>query len=394
MRMRDLIDLVEAPGPFTANLFHGSDNPEGFGVDSNQGTTFASFDEASSQGRYVFACRIVLDRPMRARSEEELAEMLPLLLHGAEFDGCVFDAGGVRKVITRDPAAVEIHERHDAKCDLDEVENDVDAPLLEFVPDPGSRIVLVTGQLASAGVERVMEALGDLDFTFEVRPLDVAVAAWLTTERIADEIGDLEGVAAVVIPGKTGGEDAVIEARHGVKVLRGPACYSQLPTFFERQGIEIPADGIVRPKLVMLGGDAESARMLAATYEVPLLDVDGIIASLGPSDPLVRAAQAATSQGQPIPHNVKAEIVRSRMFLPDVANGFVLLGYPETARDAVWFDEFELNVDAIIAFDDAPADVLDHYRDAPALLIVDGDDRAADLYRGVEGRLRRCVVTR
>jgi hypothetical protein len=272
--MRHLIERVSVYRSFFGLLFSGSPEPR-LKIDKIAGTPFSDFDSARKNGNYVFECEINLQNALYTRSQDVFDEAVVVLAHERAYDGVVFTQNEERIVVVFDPDRVSVLDRHDAACDLDSPLNEAGIVLREFSPEEGQNLLLVTGQLAKTGLSRVMQALGDIPFYYEIRALDVAVAAWLTTDRIGDEIGDLEGFDVVVIPGKATGDETDLQARLGVTVMRGPSCYSEIPLFLEHEGVVIDPEGIIRPKIVVVG-DPEHAQLLARTYEVPLIDPEAL----------------------------------------------------------------------------------------------------------------------
>jgi hypothetical protein len=390
--MRDLIDGVALSKAFQGILFHGTPEHK-LVIDHENGSLFTTFDDACNYGPNVFECRVTLRRPHILTSADNPHELITNLTHEG-YDGCIMDQGGVRKVIVFDAKSITLLKHHDAGCDLDEMDIEHNVILKEFRPGAGQHVLMITGNLAKSGLERVMSALGTEDFTYEISNLDIAVAAWITTDLIKNSIDNLEGVDLIMIPGKITGDEEQLAKDLGVKVIRGPVCYSELPVFLERHGVEIDPEGIVRPKIIMLGDEAEYAEALSKTYEVPHLTVHEMLATLGSDDVLVQQINEFMSDGAPVPHYLMAELVRSRLVMQDVQKGYVLDGYPHTPRDAVWMDEINPQPDVIVAMGSADPEVVVHYYDNPALVEVDStvpERTMSNLYTGVETLMRQCV---
>lgn len=228
----------------------------------------------------------------------------------------------------------------------------VDAPLDEERPAPGTHVLMITGKIAKSGLERVMHAINPQDFTYEIRAMDIQVAAWLDAEMVAKEIGDVSGFGLVIVPGKVTGDVDGLTERLGVRVERGPNCYSELPVFFEEQGLEkIDDDDILRPRAAVIGSSAfrgTVAAYLAETYQIPLITRAGLVSdALAASDE--RAAILATYED--VPHNLMAELVRERFIDNDVKRGFVFDGYPVTPRDMQWLTDMKIGVDMYVMVD-------------------------------------------
>ena len=52
------------------------------------------------------------------------------------------------------------------------------------------RVLFITGKLAEKGLKTVINSIEDKTFSYEIRNLNVNVAALLTTEMIERRIGD------------------------------------------------------------------------------------------------------------------------------------------------------------------------------------------------------------
>lgn len=391
MAMRQHIDSIAFLNGFRGIFFHGS--PDDLVIDQENGTLFTDQYAAGRQGRNVYECRIILERPLRVREMDGIPHDLVSMLHAEGYDGYILETDKGRQIVVIDPDAVEVLQAHEMACDevLDEDGEDI---LREFRPEAGQHIVMVTGKLAQTGLRRVLEALGPDDFTYEIRAFDIAVAAWISTDLIRDTIGDLDEADLLLIPGKVTGDEQELARALSRTVLRGPNCYSELPTFFERQGIEqVEPDGIVKPKIIMLGSAAVPyGGELAKTYEIPHLT---IAALLSQDDPVAEMARDAQAKGEEIKHNWLAEIVRARLMEPDCRNGFMLDGYPRILRDTQWLVDMNVHADAIILMGrPEDAEVADFYRDQPGFMEIDMSDPAnvrSDLYTRVEAMLQQCV---
>lgn len=390
--MRDFIDGVALSTSYQGILFHGTPDHK-LVIDHDNGSLFTTFDDACNYGPNVFECRVSLRRAHVLTSADNPHELITNLRHEG-YDGCILAQDGVRKVVVFDSKCITLLKHHDAGCDLEEMDIEHNVILKEFRPGAGQHVLMITGNLAKAGLERVMAALGTEDFTYEIRNIDIAVAAWITTDLIKNSIDTTEGVDLIMIPGKCTGDEEQLSKELGVKVIRGPVCYSELPTFLEHHGVEIDPEGIVRPKIIMLGDEAQYAEALSKTYEVPHLTIHSMLDALGGDDMLVQKINEFMSDGAPVPHYLMAELVRSRLVMPDVQKGYLLDGYPHTPRDAVWMDEIKPQPDVIVSMGSADPEVVVHYYSNPALIEVDAtvsQRTMSNLYTGVEGLMRQCV---
>lgn len=256
----------------------------------------------------------------------------------------------------------------------------------EFRPDPDSHVLMVTGRMAKPGLTRMMLAIDPDDFTYEIRAMDIQVAAWLTVEKIANDIGDLTGVDLVLVPGKTMGDEKDLEKAIGIKVIRGPGCYSELPDFLEEEGFEQEVSDVPRPKLLVFN-DYNVAEFLAKTYEVPFITIDSLIK---------RAQDDGITSDDFSRHNVLAELVRARLLEPDAKRGFVLYNYPRIARDIEWLEDMKVKQDAVVYVGNKDHnDIIDYYKDKTGFLTINDKDeksRMANALEKVEMLMQQCVV--
>lgn len=224
----------------------------------------------------------------------------------------------------------------------------------EYRPTEGSKVVFVTGRLASNGLRRVLEAINPEDFTYEIRVLDVEVAAWLDVSTIYDQIGDVSDIDVVVIPGKTTGDDEELSKMLNVQVVRGPNCYSELPVFLEELGLEPDSSlKVVPPKIIVLEDEYDVAEYLAQIYELKLID----------PIKLERSSNIDADK-----HNQVAELVRSETILTE---GWVIKNYPNTVRDIQWIQEMQLNPDVVAAPNNKSTEVIEFYKDKPQFIALD-----------------------
>ncbi len=125
-------------------------------------------------------------------------------------------------------------------------------------------IVFLTGRLARARLERVLEAMKPEDFTFEIREIGVKVAALMTPEIIGRRLSDVCNADRVVMPGRCRGDLDALRARFGVPFERGPDDLKDLPEFFGRKSGP--------PDL-----SRHDVRIFAEIVEAPRLDLAGIV---------------------------------------------------------------------------------------------------------------------
>jgi len=93
-------------------------------------------------------------------------------------------------------------------------------------------ILFITGKLAEKGLKTVIESIEDKKFTYEIRNLNVNVAALLTTDMIARRLDDVTPFDEIIIPGRVRGDLAALEKKINKKIIRGPDELKDLPTIF------------------------------------------------------------------------------------------------------------------------------------------------------------------
>ena len=275
--------------------------------------------------------------------------------------------------------------------------------LKEWRPEAGIHMVAVTGQLAEKGLTRILEAIDPEDFTYEIRVFDVAVAAWISTDMIREQVGDLEGVDLILTPGKLMGDEDELARELDRPIVRGPECYSELPTFLEVEDFERITDlDLVKPRLAIIGSKQQRlryGRLLAKTYESPFLTQRNMLMSARENgEKIGELVYDFRSKGEDVPPNLTASLVNSRLMEDDAA-GFVLADYPITPRDAQWIDDLSIILDAVIHLDNgSPIDeeLISYYNEQAKLVTVDtrGGGRAviARLLETVESLLNTCVL--
>lgn len=260
--------------------------------------------------------------------------------------------------------------------------------LQEYRPAANSHMILITGKLARSGLTRMMEAIDPEDFTYEIRVLNTQVAAWLTAEQIINEIGDVGHANVILVPGKTQGNTEDIEQALGVQVLRGPGCYSELPVFFEETGFEDQVSDVPRPRLLVLGAQADSiSEFVAKTYEVPLITPESLVA---------QANQDGLDVPDPYQPNVLAELLRARLISSDAKRGYVITGYPRTERDVRWLQDLNVRPDGMLFAGGTDPDVLSAYQEHPGRIMItpsnDVRDMQATALERIETMMQQCVV--
>jgi hypothetical protein len=126
------------------------------------------------------------------------------------------------------------------------------------------KILFLTGKLAQARLQRVLQSMQPLEFVFEIRDLGLSVAALMTASMIARRLNDTGGAGRIVVPGLCRGDLDAVAAQLSVPVERGPDDLADLPSWFGRQAAPIDLD-------------AHEVRIFAEIVEAPSLSVEGIV---------------------------------------------------------------------------------------------------------------------
>ncbi len=138
------------------------------------------------------------------------------------------------------------------------------------------RVLFVTGQLAEPALRRTLAEMAPA-FAWEVAVLKITVAALMTTPWIARFLDVPAGTDLVLIPGLCEGDPAVIAARAGVPVEKGPKDLRQIPEYFGRAAaardygaydIEIVAEVNNAPRLTRQAIQAEAEHYRSSGADV------------------------------------------------------------------------------------------------------------------------------
>lgn len=129
----------------------------------------------------------------------------------------------------------------------------------------GQHLLFVTGKLAERSLERVLGALEDIDFTWEIRVPGVTVAALLTAEMLKRRLGDVAAFDRVVLPGRCRGDLDELARHFGKPFERGPDELKDLPAHFGRRA---------RTRAV---GHTD-VRLFAEIVDAPHLTIEAVLA--------------------------------------------------------------------------------------------------------------------
>lgn len=97
-------------------------------------------------------------------------------------------------------------------------------------------ILFLTGKLAEKSVNKVLNAMQPVEFSYEVRQIGINVAGLMTAELIQRRVPDAADASRIVVPGRCRGDLDALAQRYGVPVVRGPEELKDLPQYFGREG--------------------------------------------------------------------------------------------------------------------------------------------------------------
>ena len=126
-------------------------------------------------------------------------------------------------------------------------------------------ILFLTGKLAEKRLQRVLDAMQPVEFSYQIRNIGVSVAALMTAQMIKRRLDNLDGVDRIIVPGLCRGNLDTLGEELGIPVRRGTVDVKDWPVFFGRAS-----------KPVSL--DKYSVRIFAEIVEAPLISSDAILA--------------------------------------------------------------------------------------------------------------------
>ena len=71
--------------------------------------------------------------------------------------------------------------------------------------------LFITGKLAENNLRKVLENMDNLDFSYDIKCININVAALLTTDLILKKIGSVGGYQKIILPGKARGDISKLE---------------------------------------------------------------------------------------------------------------------------------------------------------------------------------------
>ncbi len=129
-------------------------------------------------------------------------------------------------------------------------------------------LLFLTGKLAEKSLKKVLDEIQSNPkippFKYRIEQMGVSVAALMTTDMIARRLKEIGVAQKVILPGLCQGDLAVLEAKYGVPVERGPDDLKDLPQYFGGAGRA--------PDL-----SQHSVEIFAEIVDAPFLSVEGIL---------------------------------------------------------------------------------------------------------------------
>ena len=98
--------------------------------------------------------------------------------------------------------------------------------------DIKEHILFITGKLAEKNLKKILDCIENKKFSYEIKNLNVNVAALLTTKMIERRIGDVSNFDKIIIPGKVKGDINVLSKTLNISIERGPEELKDLPVLF------------------------------------------------------------------------------------------------------------------------------------------------------------------
>ena len=98
--------------------------------------------------------------------------------------------------------------------------------------DMKNNILFITGKLAEKNLKKILDCIEDKDFSYEIRNLNINVAALLTTEMIYRRIGNVDNFSKIILPGKVRGDIDELAKKLKIEIERGPEELKDLPVMF------------------------------------------------------------------------------------------------------------------------------------------------------------------
>ena len=127
-----------------------------------------------------------------------------------------------------------------------------------------NHILFVTGKLAENNLSKILKDIKEKQFTYEIRCININVAALMTTELISKKLGPVNGFDKVIIPGKARGDIKDLQKSLGVFVERGPEELKDLPALFGGESLKYDLTQY-------------EVHIFAEITDAPMLDIESIL---------------------------------------------------------------------------------------------------------------------
>ena len=98
--------------------------------------------------------------------------------------------------------------------------------------DIKEHILFITGKLAEKNLKKILDCIEDKKFSYEIKNLNINVAALLTTKMIERRIGDISNFDKIIIPGRVKGDINALSKTLNISIERGPEELKDLPVLF------------------------------------------------------------------------------------------------------------------------------------------------------------------
>ena len=98
--------------------------------------------------------------------------------------------------------------------------------------DMKNNILFITGKLAEKNIRNILDSIKNKDFSYEIRNLNINVAALLTTEMIYRRVGNVDNFNKIILPGKVRGDIDELAKKLKIEIKRGPEELKDLPVMF------------------------------------------------------------------------------------------------------------------------------------------------------------------
>jgi hypothetical protein len=127
------------------------------------------------------------------------------------------------------------------------------------------RLLFLTGHLAEPRLRRILEALGETAFTWDIVDIGVQVAALMTEAIVLRRLSRPVQATRVIFPGRAGVDPARLSSEFGVAFERGPDELADLPAYLGRGGAPLDLS-------------RHDVQIFAEIVDAPLLPPDQLLA--------------------------------------------------------------------------------------------------------------------